>query len=128
MTESSNPQAPPTIAEANANGMPKTFRNSSWKAPKNRNKNIKAIIAEEQRRLADKDLGIDDITYFNIDAPPSLIPSKAYCDITGLEGKYRSPSTNLRFYNQEVAQVVRDIPPGVDQQYLELRGANIILR
>lgn len=118
----------PTISDVNANALSKNFRDSSWKAPKNRNKNIKAIIAEEQRRLADKDLGIDDTTYFNIDSPPSLIPSKMYCDITGLEGKYRSPATNLRYHNQEIAAVLREIPPGVDQQYLELRNANIVLR
>lgn len=33
----------------------------------------------------------------NIEAPPSLLPSRKYCDITGFVAPYRDPQTNLRY-------------------------------
>lgn len=80
--------------------------------------------------------------------PPSLLPAKKYCDITGLEAPYRDPKTGLQFHSKEIYGVIRTLvgpylvsldlahrltlapvcfsltpqPPGVDQQYLMLRG------
>lgn len=82
---------------------------------------------EEQRRVSA--LNTDKPTYFSIDAPPSLKPSKHWCDITGLEGRYKSSRhSGLRYHNKEIYEVVKELGPGVDQQYLGLRNANVVLR
>jgi INO80 complex subunit C len=40
-------------------------------------------------------LPIDVPTYTAIEAPPSLLPAKKYCDLTGLEAKYTDPKTRF---------------------------------
>jgi INO80 complex subunit C len=36
------------------------------------------------------------------EAPPSLRPSKKYCDITGLEAPYTDPKSRLRYHNADI--------------------------
>lgn len=67
-------------------------------------------------------------SYFSVEAPPSVRPRKWWCDITGLEGRYKSPRHGLRYHNPEIYAIVQGMAPGVDQQYLELRNANVVLR
>ncbi|KAI3614755.1 hypothetical protein CBS9595_004026 [Malassezia furfur] len=61
-----------------------------------------------------------------VEAPPSLLPAKRYCDITGLQVRgtltqapYTDPKTRLRYHSAEIY----DIAPGVDNAYLALRGS-----
>ena len=70
------------------------------------------------------------VTYTNIESAPSLDPahSKPYCDITGLHAPYRDPKTRLRYHNKEVFDVVRSLPQGVAEKYLEARGAHVVLK
>ncbi|ORX36752.1 hypothetical protein BD324DRAFT_627032 [Kockovaella imperatae] len=68
------------------------------------------------------------ITYHTPTAPPSLLPAKKYCDITGLHASYTDPRTKLRYKGLEVWNVVRNLGPGVDQAYLALRGAQTSLK
>ncbi|RSH87473.1 chromatin-remodeling complex subunit ies6 [Saitozyma podzolica] len=68
------------------------------------------------------------ITYHTPAAPPSLLPPKKYCDITGLHAAYTDPRTKLRYKGLEVWQVVRSLGPGGDQAYLALRGAQTSLK
>lgn len=69
------------------------------------------------------------VTYFNINAPPSMKPPKKYCDITGLNGPYTSPTNNIRYHNSEIYKIiVKPMAPGTDQEYLKLRGANFVLK
>lgn len=92
-------------------------------------KTAKQLISDETKYLLTKNLAIDTPTYLSIQAPPSLKPQKHYCDITGLEGKYKSPANALRFHNVEIYQeVIRHMAPGVDQEFLALRGANVVLK
>lgn len=92
-------------------------------------KTAKQLATDELRYLQTKKLSIDTPTHLSIAAPPSLKPRKHYCDITGLEGKYKSPASALRYHNVEIYQeVIRHLTPGVDQEYLSLRGANVILK
>ncbi|KAJ9124398.1 hypothetical protein QFC22_001198 [Naganishia vaughanmartiniae] len=63
------------------------------------------------------------ITWFTPEAHPSLRPTKKYCDITGLPARYTDPKTKLRYHDLEVYNVIRQLGPGQDQQYLMLRGA-----
>ncbi|WVN88317.1 uncharacterized protein L203_103522 [Cryptococcus depauperatus CBS 7841] len=68
------------------------------------------------------------ITYMTPAAPPSLLPAKKYCDITGLYAKYTDPKTKLRYKGLEVWHVVRSLGPGADQSYLALRNAQTSLK
>lgn len=99
------------------------------KAANRRFKTGKQLATDELRYLQSKKLAIDTPTFMLVMAPPSLKPKKHYCDITGLEGKYRLPQSALRFHNVEIYQeVIRHMTPGFDQEYLSLRGANVVLK
>ena len=69
-------------------------------------------------------------TYTNIESAPSLHPAhqKHYCDITGLPAPYTDPKTRLRYHNKEVFGLVRTLPQGVAEKYLEARGAHVVLK
>ncbi|EMG47028.1 IES6 Chromatin-remodeling complex subunit IES6 [Candida maltosa Xu316] len=98
--------------------------------PNRRYKPSRQLISDEIKYLSSKpNLKYDTPTYNSVTAPPSLIPRKNYCDITGLPSNYKCPSNQLRFYNGEIYQeVIKNMPAGVDQEYLELRGANVVLK
>jgi len=109
-----------------------------------RNKTLKQILQDEQKALAaaaaldtpldtatpssvalprpsvrgrsGRTLRVEGLQWSDIDAPPSLLPQKKYCDITGLEGRYTDPKTKLRFYNAEVYAVIQTLPSSVDQE------------
>lgn len=68
------------------------------------------------------------VTYTNIESAPSLQTKKQYCDVTGLPARYTDPKTKLRYYNSEIFGVIRTFPPGVPDQYLAARGANVVLK
>lgn len=70
------------------------------------------------------------VTYTNIESAPSLNPAqqKPYCDITGLPAAYTDPKTRLRYYDKEVFSVIRSLPQGVPESYLEARGAQVVLK
>ena len=69
-------------------------------------------------------------TYTNIESAPSLHPAhqKHYCDITGLPAPYTDPKTRLRYHNREVFEVVRSLNQGAAENYLEARGAHVVLK
>lgn len=46
---------------------------------------------------------------FTPDAHPSLLPTKKYCDITGLPARYTDPKTKLRYHDLEVFNVIRQL-------------------
>ncbi|WFC97188.1 chromatin-remodeling complex subunit ies6 [Malassezia brasiliensis] len=69
-------------------------------------------------------------TYTSVEAPPSLLPAKRYCDITGLQVRgqltqapYTDPKTRLRYHSAEIYDIVKGFAPGVDNAYLALRGS-----
>lgn len=88
------------------------------------------LLTDEQKYLQTKtNIKFDTPTYYSIAAPPSLKPQKKYCDITGLQGHYRSPSNNVRFHDVEIYQeIIKHMTPTLDQEYLSLRGANVVLK
>ncbi|KAG7287947.1 hypothetical protein NEMBOFW57_007466 [Staphylotrichum longicolle] len=67
-------------------------------------------------------------TYTNIESAPSLAPLKHYCDVTGLPAPYLDPKTRLRYHNREVFAMIRTLPQGVGEQFLEARGAHTVLK
>ncbi|GAA5863543.1 hypothetical protein JCM3774_006518 [Rhodotorula dairenensis] len=68
------------------------------------------------------------VSFASVEAPPSLMPQKRYCDITGLEAKYQDPRSTLRYHNAEVYEVLRTFQPAVIQAYLAVRGQGVVLR
>ncbi|XP_072961783.1 protein EIN6 ENHANCER [Typha angustifolia] len=70
----------------------------------------------------------DQPNYLNIESPPSMYPSKKYCDITGFEAPYVDPRTNLRYANPDVFKRIRMLPDEYVQRYLALRNAAVVLR
>ncbi|CCH42637.1 INO80 complex subunit C [Wickerhamomyces ciferrii] len=115
---------------AQSNSGPFSFKNPNHKHPTRRVKATKQLIIDEQKylKLNEDKLKSNSINYFTIESPPSLKPSKKYCDITGLKGNYKSPSSGIRYYNGEIYSIVKNMASGVDQQYLELRNANVVLK
>ncbi|CCE78039.1 Piso0_000652 [Millerozyma farinosa CBS 7064] len=110
---------------------PHSFKNNPNRKPfPRRYKPYRQLVTDEMKYLQSKpNIKYDTPTYTSIGAPPSLKPQKHYCDITGLPGKYKSPSNSLRFNDAEIYQeVIKNMPPSMDQEYLGLRGANIILK
>jgi INO80 complex subunit C len=67
-------------------------------------------------------------TYTNIESAPSLAHNKHYCDVTGLPAPYLDPKTRLRYHNKEVFGLIRTLPQGVAEQFLEARGAHTVLK
>ncbi|TVU13369.1 hypothetical protein EJB05_40421 [Eragrostis curvula] len=70
----------------------------------------------------------DQPNYLNIQSPPSIYPSKRYCDITGFEAPYVDPRTKLRYADPEVFKQIRMLPDDYVQRYLALRNAAVVLR
>ncbi|KAK6916754.1 Vps72/YL1, C-terminal [Dillenia turbinata] len=66
--------------------------------------------------------------YVNIESPPSMLPCKKICDITGYEAPYFDPRTNLRYANAEVFKIIRSLPSEYVQRYLALRNAAVVLK
>lgn len=67
-------------------------------------------------------------TYVNIDAPPSTLPPKKYCDITGLPSKYTDPVTKMRFESKDAFRVARRLHEHKVEEFLSLRRAQTRLK
>ena len=120
--------------------VPRPFKSAASKPrTSRRNKNLKQILQDEQKALAaqavdtadatngtnpkasvrgklGRTLRVEGLQWSDIDAPPSLLPQKKFCDITGLEAKYTDPKSKLRFHNTEVYAVIQTLPASVDQE------------
>ncbi|KAK7743127.1 hypothetical protein SLS53_004212 [Cytospora paraplurivora] len=72
--------------------------------------------------------GAPSATYTNIESAPSMAPQKRYCDVTGLPAPYQDPKTRLRYHDKEVFSLIRGLPQGYAEQYLEARGAHTVLK
>lgn len=122
---------------------PRPFKSPSWKPAARRTKSLKQILSDATRSqtATQNNSGTSTpllpalsqpigATYANIESAPSLHPahSKKWCDITGLPANYTDPKTKLRYTNREVYAAIRQLPPGAADKYLELRGANVILK
>ncbi|KAL4063441.1 hypothetical protein J3A83DRAFT_4362469 [Scleroderma citrinum] len=71
----------------------------------------------------------DDVpTYTSIEAPPSLLPPRHYCDITGLEAPYTDPQTSLRYHDKSVYELIKGLSSSVAKDYLATRGVNPIVK
>jgi hypothetical protein len=82
-------------------------------------KNLKQIIAQ----IKADSYKPSDPTYVSIEAPPSLLPTKKYSDISGLPAKYTDPLTGLYYSSVQEFSFLRSLPPNIVQSYLSLRKA-----
>eukprot|EP00882_Tetradesmus_deserticola_P021851 GHRQ01023661.1.p1 GENE.GHRQ01023661.1~~GHRQ01023661.1.p1 ORF type:complete len:183 (+),score=91.75 GHRQ01023661.1:130-678(+) len=87
-------------------------------------KRLRQLIAAENYQ----DLPADTPTYMNMDAPPSMYPPKAYCDITGCEAPYVDPKTHLRYANADAFRVARSLMEDDVQARLAIRNAQVVLK
>ncbi|EFJ38168.1 hypothetical protein SELMODRAFT_75622 [Selaginella moellendorffii] len=87
-------------------------------------KHLKQIIQAENFHL----LPADEPNYVNVESPPSMYPSKKYCDISGFEAPYTDPRTKLRYANADVFKRIRCLPDDYVQGYLGLRNATVVLK
>jgi len=71
---------------------------------------------------------LDYVFYSTVEAPPSMIPQKKYCDITGLDGPYTHPTTGLRYHDKNIYEVVKSLNPAAQQAYLAARGLNTLVK
>ncbi|WFD03770.1 chromatin-remodeling complex subunit ies6 [Malassezia obtusa] len=53
-------------------------------------------------------------TYTSVEAPPSLLPAKRYCDVTGLQALYTDPKTRLRYHSAEIYDIIRGFVRAID--------------
>ncbi|GAA5988243.1 hypothetical protein JCM11641_002098 [Rhodosporidiobolus odoratus] len=86
---------------------------------------------EERRRRREEvvqQVMQDVVSYASVEAPPSLLPQKRYCDVTGLEARYVDPKSTLRYHNPEIYEILKTFQPAVIQAYLAVRGMGVVLR
>uniref|UniRef100_A0A0W0EX66 Vps72/YL1 C-terminal domain-containing protein n=1 Tax=Moniliophthora roreri TaxID=221103 RepID=A0A0W0EX66_MONRR len=57
-------------------------------------------------------------TYTSIEAPPSVLPQKHWCDITGLEAPYTDPTTGLRYHDKNIYALIKGMSASVAKDYL----------
>ncbi|KAK7457061.1 chromatin-remodeling complex subunit ies6 [Stygiomarasmius scandens] len=67
-------------------------------------------------------------TYISIEAPPSFLPQKHYCDLTGLEAPYTDPHTGLRYHDRHVYALIKGLSASTAKEYLSARGVNSIVK
>lgn len=64
----------------------------------------------------------------NIEAGPTLLPKKKYCDVTGFESNYTDPRTGLRYYDSEIYKIACTLSEPIKNQYLSLRKALFVIK
>jgi INO80 complex subunit C len=105
----------------------KKFKNpkySSLIGSKKKWKNLKNI----QSSIEADPTPVDQPNFLNIEAAPSLLPKRKYCDLTGLQARYTCPKTGLRYYSAEIYAHLRHLGPSQVQQLLSLRNAHTVLK
>ena len=90
----------------------KNYRNS---------KNMKNLGKEGKDAISYK-------IYCDLEAGPSLLPKKKYCDFTGLTSCYNELHTGIRYYNSQIYKISQKIPQPIKDQYLNIRKALIRLK
>ncbi|KAI0746469.1 hypothetical protein C8Q80DRAFT_1105088, partial [Daedaleopsis nitida] len=128
------------------------FKNPNYtKNVNRRTKNLKAVLTQErereknerERRRLEKEEAMDvdgqtsaegstpdeDLpTYASIEAPPSVLPQRRYCDVTGLEGPYTDPATGLRYHDKSIYELIKGLSTTAAKEYLSARGVNPIVK
>lgn len=88
-----------------------------------RQKTFRQVIAMERDRC--RELKINQANYLSIEAPPSLLPAKHYCDISGLQAHYTDPTSKLRYHSVYEYVTIKTLNPHDIVRLLQLRGAGV---
>lgn len=115
--EAVDPVPVPTNLPFKKSTIKDTSKKRQWKA-------LKKVLEAE---VADK-LPLDVPTYSGIEAPPSLLPPKKYCDLTGLPAKYTDPKTRLRYFSAQEYVQVRYLSEHTVEEFLKFRNATVALK
>jgi len=148
---SSVPQTPTLAESLSYLHYPRPFKNPMYSKNTNRRtKNLKTVLTQErererterEKRRAEKEDGMDvdgearptaeeeeeAPTYTSIEAPPSILPQKRYCDITGLEALYTDPTTGLRYHDKSIYELIKGLNSSAAKEYLAARGVNPVVK
>ncbi|KAF9881908.1 hypothetical protein CkaCkLH20_01054 [Colletotrichum karsti] len=115
----SGTSTPANGKDANTSGLPPNLAQAS--------RSLSKLVLEKSLR-PNGGASAPSVTYTNIESAPSLAHGKRYCDITGLPAPYLDPKTRLRYHDKEVFGLIRSLPQGAAEQYLEARGAHTVLK
>ncbi|GBE84536.1 Chromatin-remodeling complex subunit ies6 [Sparassis crispa] len=148
--DSPTPPVPSLAEQFSYMNEPRPFKNPDYvKTPNRRAKTLKILLAQErerdrldrERRRQEKEDNMDvdgepsnatleeDIpTYASIEAPPSVLPQRRYCDITGLEGPYTDPATGLRYHDKSIYELIKGLSATAANEYLSARGVNPVVK
>ncbi|CAA7263625.1 unnamed protein product [Cyclocybe aegerita] len=145
----STPQTPSLAVQLSYLHQPRPFKNPYYTKNVNRRaKNLKTVLGQERERerterearrlereevMKDNPEAVVDIpeevpTYTTIEAPPSVLPHRHLCDITGLEAPYTDPATGLRYHDKSVYEIVKGLSTSIAKDYLAARGVNSIVK
>ncbi|KAI0297489.1 hypothetical protein B0F90DRAFT_888068 [Multifurca ochricompacta] len=147
---SATPQIPTLAEQLSILSAPRPFKNSNYtKNSSRRTKNLKAVLGQErererverEKRRTEREEAMeidgaatsvmieDDMpTYLSIEAPPSVLPQRRYCDITGLESPYTDPISGLRFHDKSIYELIKSLSASAAKEYLAARGVNPIVK
>jgi INO80 complex subunit C len=104
------------------------FKKLNWNS-KFRNKDKNARSAKNMKNLMLDSLdSLSYNMYQSIEAGPSILPKKKYCDLTGFQGNYQDPSSGLRYYNSEIYKIIQNLSDPIKNQYLSIRKALFIIK
>ena len=104
------------------------FKKKGW-ISKIRSHEKSSRNAKNMKNLS-KDLidGISYKIYQDVEAGPSILPKKKFCDFTGFETNYTEINTGIRFYNSQIYKLFQNMSQPVKDQYLNIRKALIRLK
>ncbi|KDQ55483.1 hypothetical protein JAAARDRAFT_159498 [Jaapia argillacea MUCL 33604] len=145
------PQIPSLAEQFSYLHAPRPFKNPNYTKNVNRRaKNLKNVLTQErererverERRRQEREEAMevdeerreelnteDDMPFYtSIEAPPSVLPPRRYCDITGLEAPYTEPITGLRYHDKSVYELIKSLSSSAAKDYLAARGVNPILK
>ncbi|KZT21917.1 hypothetical protein NEOLEDRAFT_1120439 [Neolentinus lepideus HHB14362 ss-1] len=147
---SATPQGPTPAEQFSYLHAPRPFKNPNYTKNVNRRaKNLKNVLTQERERErmerdkrrrereeamevdGDAKDGVteDDMPFYtSIEAPPSVLPQRRYCDITGLEAPYTEPATGLRYHDKSVYELIKGLSVSAAKDYLAARGVNPIVK
>jgi len=106
--------------------LPFTFKAQTYEKARDKNKSsnwVKLKKIYEREQLYNN----QSTNHRSISAPPSQLPPKRYCDITGFEAPYTDPKTRLFFADSHAFEFIRtevEKPPQKIQHYLAIRSVN----
>lgn len=67
-------------------------------------------------------------SFFSIEALPSLLPQRKYCDITGLESSYIEPKSGMYYSSSDLYPLIKSLSTAQVQDYLHIRKAHTVLK